>query len=87
VRLQVADRAPKDLGKFANRASDSALSFLLSQPVHFVILAIYRAVRDHRSETKVPIWAVTASLFLGAFLRRPSFLQLEADTRRRGGSG
>ena len=43
-----------------------------------------RSVRDARADPKVPGWAVTASLFLGAFLRRPSFLQIEADTRRRG---
>ena len=43
-----------------------------------------RSVRDQRSDPKVPTWAVTASLFLGAFLRRPSFLQIEADSRRPG---
>lgn len=43
-----------------------------------------RSVRDQRTEPTVPTWAVTATLFLGAFLRRPSFLQIQADSRRRG---
>jgi Transposase DDE domain len=43
-----------------------------------------RSVRDQRSDPEVPTWAVTASLFLGAFLRRPSFLQIQADTQRWG---
>lgn len=43
-----------------------------------------RCVRDQRCDPEVPTWAVTASLFLGALLRRPSFLQIQADTKRRG---
>lgn len=43
-----------------------------------------RSVRDRRADPKVPTWAVTLTLFLGALLRRPSLLQIEADTRRTG---
>lgn len=43
-----------------------------------------RSIRDGRADPPVPTWAVTATLFLGAFLRRPSFLQIQADSRRRG---
>lgn len=43
-----------------------------------------RRVRDYRTDPKVPTWAVSATLFLGALLRRPSFLQIQADSRRRG---
>ncbi len=43
-----------------------------------------RGVRDERPYPVIPTAAVTASLFLGALLRLPSFLQLALDTRRRG---
>lgn len=43
-----------------------------------------RAIGDGRADPKVPTWALTATLFLGALLRRPSFLQIQADSRRRG---
>lgn len=43
-----------------------------------------RSVRDQRTDPTVPTWAVTATLFLGAFLRRPSLLQIQADSQRRG---
>jgi hypothetical protein len=43
-----------------------------------------RAVRDCRRDPKVPTWALTATLFCGALLRRGSFLQMQADTARRG---
>ena len=41
-------------------------------------------VRDRRVDPKVPTAAITATLFLGALLRRGSFLQIQADSRRRG---
>lgn len=43
-----------------------------------------RSIRDQRRDPAVPTWAVTVSLFLGALLRRPSLLQIQADSRRRG---
>jgi hypothetical protein len=43
-----------------------------------------RGVRDERAYPVIPTAAVTASLFLGALLRLPSFLQMALDTRRRG---
>jgi len=43
-----------------------------------------RAVRDHRRDPDVPTWAVTGSLFLGALLRLPSFLQIQLESRRPG---
>jgi hypothetical protein len=43
-----------------------------------------RSIRDHRADPKVPTWAVTATLFLGALLRRPSLLQIQSDSRRTG---
>ena len=43
-----------------------------------------RSIRDTRADPTVPTRAVTATLCLGAFLRRPSFLQIQADTRRPG---
>ena len=42
------------------------------------------AVGDGRSWPEVPTRAVTASLWLGALLRVPSFLQLQAETARPG---
>ena len=42
------------------------------------------AVGDHRCWPQVPTPAVTASLWLGALLRVPSFLQLQAETARPG---
>jgi hypothetical protein len=43
-----------------------------------------RSIRDHRADPEVPTWAVTATLFLGALLRRPSLLQIQSDSRRTG---
>jgi hypothetical protein len=43
-----------------------------------------RNVRDERSEPQIPTPVLIFSLFLGAVLRVPSFLQLESHTRRRG---
>jgi hypothetical protein len=41
-----------------------------------------RAVRDRRTDPQISPAVLTTSLFLGAVLRVPSFLQLEAETRR-----
>jgi hypothetical protein len=43
-----------------------------------------RSARDRRADPLVPTWAVTATLFVGALLRKPSFLQIESESRRRG---
>ncbi len=43
-----------------------------------------RAVRDRRTDPQIPVPVLTTSLLLGAVLRVPSFLQLEAETRRAG---
>jgi hypothetical protein len=43
-----------------------------------------RAVRDCRADPQVPTFAVSATLFLGALLRRPSFLQLQFESARPG---
>jgi hypothetical protein len=43
-----------------------------------------RGVRDGRADPQVPTFAVSATLFLGALLRKPSFLQLQFDSARRG---
>jgi hypothetical protein len=43
-----------------------------------------RAVRDERTDPRISAPVLTTSLLLGALLRLPSFLQLEAETRRRG---
>ena len=43
-----------------------------------------RAVRDTRVYPHIPTWQISASLFLGALLRLPSFLQLATDTKRAG---
>jgi hypothetical protein len=41
-------------------------------------------VRDARANPQVPTCAVSATLFLGAVLRKPSFLQLQFESARRG---
>jgi len=43
-----------------------------------------RAVRDERTDPEISAPVLTTSLLLGAVLRVPSFLQLEAETRRPG---
>jgi nitroreductase len=43
-----------------------------------------RAVRDTRSQPVIPTCVFSASLLLGAVLRCPSLLQLQAETARRG---
>ena len=43
-----------------------------------------RALRDERSQPVIPTRVFSASLLLGAVLRVPSFLQLQAETARRG---
>lgn len=43
-----------------------------------------RGVRDGRADPQVPTFAVSATLFLGAMLRKPSFLQLQFESARRG---
>lgn len=43
-----------------------------------------RGVRDGRCDPLVPTFAVSATLFLGALLRKPSFLQLQFESARRG---
>jgi len=43
-----------------------------------------RAVRDGRCQPRIPTAVLTLSLFVGALLRVPSFLQLQAHTARRG---
>ena len=43
-----------------------------------------RGVRDHRADPQVPTFAVSATLLLGALLRKPSFLQLRFESARRG---
>ncbi len=43
-----------------------------------------RGVRDGRADPQVPTFAVSATLFLGALLRKPSFLQLQYESARRG---
>jgi hypothetical protein len=43
-----------------------------------------RAVRDRRTDPEISAGVLTTSLLLGAVLRVPSFLQLEAETRRPG---
>ncbi len=41
-------------------------------------------MRDRRADPPVPTFAVSATLFLGALLRKPSFLQLQYESARRG---
>jgi len=43
-----------------------------------------RGVRDGRADPVVPTSAVSVTLFLGALLRQPSFLQLQFESARRG---
>jgi hypothetical protein len=43
-----------------------------------------RAVRDQRADPAVPTFAVSASLFLGALLHKPSFLQIQFESARPG---
>ena len=43
-----------------------------------------RAVRDRRTDPPISAGVLTTSLFLGAVLRVPSFLQLQAETGRPG---
>jgi hypothetical protein len=43
-----------------------------------------RALRDTRSQPVIPTRVFSASLLLGVILRCPSFLQLQAETARRG---
>ncbi len=43
-----------------------------------------RGVRDARVQPEIPTPVLTASPFLGAVLRVPSCLQLQAETARRG---
>jgi hypothetical protein len=43
-----------------------------------------RAVRDSRADPQMPTFAVSATLFLGALLRMPSFLQLQFEGARPG---
>jgi hypothetical protein len=43
-----------------------------------------RAIRDERTQPVIPTRALSASLLLGAVLRTPSLLQLQAETARRG---
>ncbi len=50
----------------------------------FDLPRLLHSIRDTRVDPRVPTGAVTATLFLGAFLRRGSFLQIQADSRRRG---
>jgi hypothetical protein len=50
----------------------------------FDLVRRLRAVRDCRADPQVPTFAVNATLFLGALLRKPSFLQLQFEGTRRG---
>lgn len=50
----------------------------------FALPARLRAIRDERSQPVIPTRVLSASLLLGAVLRVPSFLQLQAETARRG---
>ena len=50
----------------------------------FDLLRRLRTVRDRRADPRVPTFAVNATLFLGALLRKPSFLQLQFESARRG---
>ena len=43
-----------------------------------------RGLRDQRGQPEIPTPALSASLFLGAVLRVPALLQLQAETARRG---
>lgn len=50
----------------------------------FQLPARLRAIRDRRSQAEIPTRVFSASLLLGAVLRTPSRLQLQAHTARRG---
>jgi hypothetical protein len=50
----------------------------------FALPARLRAIRDERPQPVIPTRAFSASLLLGAVLRAPSLLQLQAETARRG---
>ena len=50
----------------------------------FNLPARLRSVRDRRADPLVPTWAVTATLFMGALLRKPSFLQIQSESQRPG---
>jgi hypothetical protein len=50
----------------------------------FALARRLRGVRDGRADPSVPTFAVSATLFLGALLRKPSFLQLQFESARRG---
>ena len=47
-------------------------------PVHL------RAIRDERPQAVIPARVLSLCFFLGAVLRVPSLLQLQAETRRKG---
>lgn len=50
----------------------------------FHLPARLRAIRDRRCQAEIPTRVFSASLLLGAVLRTPSLLQLQAHTERRG---
>lgn len=50
----------------------------------FALPTRLRALRDERPQPVIPSRVLSASLLLGAVLRVPSFLQLQAETDRRG---
>jgi hypothetical protein len=50
----------------------------------FALPARLRAIQDERPQAVIPTRALSASLLLGAVLRAPSLLQLQAETARRG---
>jgi nitroreductase len=50
----------------------------------FALPTRLRAIRDERPQAVIPTRACSASLLLGAVLRTPSLLQLQAETARRG---
>lgn len=50
----------------------------------FALPTRLRALRDERTQAVIPTSALSASLLLGAVLRVPSLLQLQAETARRG---
>jgi hypothetical protein len=50
----------------------------------FALPTRLRAIRDERPQAVIPTHALSASLLLGAVLRTPSRLQLQAETARRG---
>ena len=50
----------------------------------FALPVRLRAIGDERSQPVIPTRALSASLLLGAVLRVPSLLQLQAESARRG---